>query len=156
MTQVFYYDTPVGKIGIAEEEGAVVRLLFPHEKAEPHYVEKETPLLKKAAKQVAEYFAGKRKVFDLPLKLKGTDFQVSCWNALLTVPYGKTVSYQHIAEKVGSPKGFRAVGGANHNNPIPLIVPCHRIIGKDGSLVGFGGGLPLKRYLLDLERDHAS
>ncbi len=103
------------------------------------------------AKQLEEYFAGTRKVFDLPLCPEGTDFQKRVWKALLEIPYGETRTYQEIAQKAGSPRGFRAVGMANHNNPIMIVIPCHRVIGKDGSLTGYGGGLDMKERLLKLE-----
>lgn len=111
----------------------------------------ETPLLQKAKKQLREYFAGNRREFDLPICLHGTDFQKKVWNVLQSIPYGETLSYGEVAAKIGNPKASRAVGGANNKNPIMIIVPCHRVIGADGSLVGFGGGLPAKEYLLALE-----
>jgi methylated-DNA-[protein]-cysteine S-methyltransferase len=101
--------------------------------------------------QLKSYFAGERKAFDLPLVLEGTTFQERVWTALQNIPYGETVSYKVLAERVGSPKAVRAVGAANGANPIPIIIPCHRVIGNDGSLTGFGGGLPLKKRLLELE-----
>ena len=101
--------------------------------------------------QLQSYFAGQRTNFDLPLLLEGTDFQKKVWTALQEIPYGRTISYKKLAEIVGSPKGVRAVGAANGANPIPIIIPCHRVIGHDGSLTGFGGGLPLKKQLLELE-----
>ncbi len=102
-------------------------------------------------RQLGEYFQGQRRVFELPLDLRGTPFQKSVWQAVYEIPFGRTVSYGQIAEIVGRPKGGRAVGAANHDNPIPIVVPCHRVIGADGSLTGFGGGLSLKRKLLALE-----
>ena len=101
--------------------------------------------------QLQCYFAGQRTNFDLPLQLEGTDFQKKVWTALREIPYGRTISYKKLAEIVGSPKGMRAVGAANGANPIPIIIPCHRVIGQDGSLTGFGGGLALKKLLLELE-----
>jgi len=111
----------------------------------------ETPLIKKAAEQLEEYFNGKRKVFDLPLVLQGTDFQVKIWKALQRIPYGETRSYGEIAAMTGNPKASRAVGMANNRNPIAIIVPCHRVIGSNGKLIGYAGGLELKQQLLDLE-----
>ncbi len=102
-------------------------------------------------RELEQYFAGKRTDFTCPLDLRGTDFQLRCWNALLEIPYGKTCSYADLARKVGSPRGFRAVGMANHDNPIPIIVPCHRVITSDHKLGGYGGGLDLKEKLLRLE-----
>jgi methylated-DNA-[protein]-cysteine S-methyltransferase len=104
-----------------------------------------------AERQLMEYFEKKRKIFDLPITLNGTDFQKSVWNALLGVPWGETRTYGQIAEIIGNPKASRAVGMANNRNPISIIVPCHRIIGTNGALVGYGGGLDIKRLLLDLE-----
>ena len=101
--------------------------------------------------QLQSYFAGELRSFDLPLLLEGTPFQKRVWNALKEIPYGETVSYKMLAERVGSPKAVRAVGAANGANPIPIILPCHRVIGNNGSLTGFGGGLPLKKKLLALE-----
>ena len=149
------YRFPIGEIIIAEEDGCISRLCFEgSDKAEVvrNFEHGETPLIKKAVKQLEEYFAGKRKVFDLPLYFEGTDFQKKVWAALLTIPYGETRSYGEIAAQVGNPKGPRAVGMANNRNPISIICPCHRVIGADGSLVGFGGGLDKKQFLLDLER----
>ena len=102
-------------------------------------------------KQLDEYFAGQRREFTMDLDLRGTDFQLRCWNALLAIPYGETCSYADLARKVGSPRGFRAVGMANHDNPIPIIVPCHRVITSDHKLGGYGGGLDVKEKLLDME-----
>jgi len=97
------------------------------------------------------YFAGERKHFDLSLLLEGTDFQKTVWTALRQIPYGETISYKQLAQRIGKPRAVRAVGAANGANPIPIIIPCHRVIGNDGSLTGFGGGLPLKKRLLELE-----
>jgi methylated-DNA-[protein]-cysteine S-methyltransferase len=102
-------------------------------------------------RQLQAYFRGELKVFDVPLAMEGTDFQLRVWNALRGIPYGETVSYAQLAERIGNPKAVRAVGLANGSNPIPIIVPCHRVIGSDGSLTGFGGGLPIKKILIELE-----
>ncbi len=102
-------------------------------------------------RELEEYFAGERREFSFALDLRGTDFQVACWRALLTIPYGETRSYADIARAVGSPRGFRAVGMANNRNPVAIVVPCHRVIASDGSLCGYGGGLDVKRRLLQLE-----
>jgi methylated-DNA-[protein]-cysteine S-methyltransferase len=109
------------------------------------------PLLRETARQLDAYFAGDLREFDLALALKGTPFQVRVWEALLQIPYGETRSYAQQARVVGTPDAVRAVGAANGRNPIPIVVPCHRVIGSNGKLTGFGGGLPLKRWLLDLE-----
>lgn len=107
-------------------------------------------------RQLQEYFSGSRKIFDLPLAPIGTDFQMRCWDALLQIPYGETRSYGDIARSVECPKGFRAVGMANNRNPISIVIPCHRVIGSDGKLVGFGGGLDIKKFLLDMENRYAN
>lgn len=103
--------------------------------------------------QLEEYFCGKRREFDIPLKLNGTEFQKTVWNALLTVPYGKTASYKDIAAMIGKPKAARAVGGANNKNPIIIIVPCHRVVGADGSLTGYAYGTDIKQTLLNIEKN---
>jgi len=152
----FYKYEGVGKLGVGVESGRITDLHFERSSIpRSDIVQEETPLHREAARQLDEYFSGKRKVFDLPLAPKGTDFQLRCWEALLRVPYGETRSYGDIARSVGSPRGFRAVGMANNRNPISIIIPCHRIIGSDGKLVGFGGGLDIKEFLLGLERKYA-
>jgi methylated-DNA-[protein]-cysteine S-methyltransferase len=118
------------------------------------FVEHDDEILEKTRTQLDEYLRGRRREFDIPLLLVGTDFQKSVWNALLQVPYGATASYLQIARAIGKEKAVRAVGNACRANPIGIIVPCHRIIGSDGSLVGYYGGLSLKRRLLNLERGH--
>lgn len=146
----------VGKIEIGTESKRITDVHFANSFVPPsEYSRKETPLHRKAAEQLREYFDGKLKVFDLPLAPVGTEFQMRCWDALLEVPYGETRSYGDIARAAGSPKGFRAVGMANNRNPIAMIIPCHRIIGSDGKLVGYGGGLDIKVFLLELERKNA-
>jgi len=137
---------------IAEENGAVCNIFFDNKKIPEDYEKQETPLIKKTAGQLDEYFNGKRKVFDLHLALHGTDFQIKVWNALRTIPYGETISYGQLAAMTGNPKACRAVGMANNRNPVPVIVPCHRVIGSNGSLTGYAGGLELKQNLLELER----
>lgn len=144
------FDTPVGAIGLEEENGAIVRLLLPGAPA-PRIACHETPLLTEGKRQLLEYLAGKRREFDLPLAPKGTEFYRSVWRALEEIPYGETRSYRDIAQAVGRPRAVRAVGQANHNNPIPIIIPCHRVVGANGSLTGYGGGLDLKERLLRLE-----
>ena len=151
MKNVFFYNLSKVNIGIAEEDKAIAGVFFGR-KIPAGFVKAETPLIKKAAGQIAEYLEGKRKVFSLPLVLHGTEFQKTVWRALQTIPYGETRSYKDIAILAGSPKAFRAVGLANNRNPISIIIPCHRVIGSNGDLVGYGGGLPLKKYLLELER----
>jgi len=147
-------------IGIAEEDNAVTELFFenhvPARFKKADCKEVETPLIKEAALQVEQYLAGKRRDFSVPLAACGTEFQKAAWNALLTIPYGETRSYKNMAEQIGRPKAVRAVGMANNRNPISIIIPCHRVIGHNGALTGYGGGLPLKRYLLELEQDRLS
>jgi methylated-DNA-[protein]-cysteine S-methyltransferase len=116
------------------------------------FVERNDEILEKTRKQVDQYLTGNRKEFDLPLLMVGTDFQRRVWKALMKIPYGVTSTYRQIAEDIGSPKAIRAVGNANNENPISIIVPCHRIIGSDGKLAGYGGGLSVKRRLLRLEQ----
>jgi methylated-DNA-[protein]-cysteine S-methyltransferase len=113
------------------------------------------PLMHETIRQLRVFFAGELREFDLPLDMAGTEFQKRVWRALLTIPYGETRSYTQIAAQIGAPKAVRAVGAANGRNPIPVIVPCHRVIGASGDLVGFGGGLAWKRLLLDLEAKNA-
>ena len=146
----------VGKIEIGTESERITDVHFAKSFVPPsEYSREETSLHQKAAEQLREYFEGRRKVFDLPLAPVGTEFQMRCWDALLEVPYGETRSYGDIARAAGSPKGFRAVGMANNRNPVAIIIPCHRIIGSDGKLVGYGGGLDIKVFLLELERKNA-
>lgn len=145
------YDSPAGRLWLAEENGAVADLRFgPFPGGTPG----ETPLLTQAIAQLEAYFAGSLQKFDLPLAPSGTPFQKSCWEALLTIPYGETRTYSDMAAAVGNPKARRAVGSANHHNPISIIIPCHRVIGKSGRLVGYGGGLDVKEMLLALEHKH--
>lgn len=151
MENGFCYQTPLGKIVLTENGTAITRLIF--NEVLPEGVNcMETPLLKKAFQELQEYLAGTRQSFDLPLSPRGTVFQQKVWKALQDIPYGVVCSYQDIARAIGNDKACRAVGGANNKNPISIIIPCHRVIGADGSLVGYGGGLQLKRKLLDLEK----
>ena len=113
--------------------------------------EDDNDVLRETRVQLDDYFAGKRRAFDLPLAPRGTDFQRGVWQTLATIPYGETISYAQLATRVGKPSAVRAVGAANGRNPLPIVLPCHRVIGSDGSLTGFGGGLPTKRFLLALE-----
>jgi methylated-DNA-[protein]-cysteine S-methyltransferase len=151
MTQTLYFNSPLGLMMAQEQDGAIIALDFV-QAPQPDDILAETPLLLEAKRQVLEYFAGKRRDFDLPLAPKGTPFQQRVWQALRDIPYGQTRSYGQIAAAVGNPKAGRAVGGANHRNPISLVQPCHRVIGSSGRLVGYGGGLDKKEALLALER----
>ena len=144
--------SPVGDLTLTEENGALTGLYFGRRSLEGE--EGLTALLEKASRQLEEYFAGKRKQFDLPLSLRGTEFQRQVWAALRDIPYGETRSYGQIAQAVGRPKAVRAVGMANHRNPLSILVPCHRVVGADGSLTGYGGGLEAKQFLLELEKRH--
>lgn len=151
MKYIWYYKTSIGKIAIAEEDGAVSHILFQGDMSLENYEKKETKTIKEAAKQLKAYFEGKLKKFDVPLLLQGTAFQKECWQALMEIPYGQTCTYKDIAVKIGNPKAVRAVGMSNNRNKIPIIIPCHRVIGSNGKLVGFAGGLDTKQQLLDLE-----
>jgi methylated-DNA-[protein]-cysteine S-methyltransferase len=155
MKKFYYYRYKFCNLFIAEENNAVccVSLNTNKIKKTQDFIYGETPLLKKAAGQLDEYFGKKRKKFNLPLALHGTDFQIKVWKALQNIPYGKTCSYGHLAGITGNSKAGRAVGMANNRNPIMIIIPCHRVIGKDGSLTGYAGGLKLKKKLLELEQD---
>ena len=152
-----YLDTPIGELLLAGEEGALAMIGFPkgsmRREPESDWIFNEAQL-EDAARQLREYFAGERRDFDLPLKLQGTEFQVSVLEALQDIPYGETTSYGEIAKRIGRPKAVRAVGAANGRNPIPIVVPCHRVIGSTGDLTGFGGGLDTKEALLRLEAEH--
>ena len=149
----FTYQTPVGELSIVCEGDYIVKVILSETF---HNVErKETPLIQKAYQQLLEYFEGKRKHFDLPLKPKGTPFQQTVWDALCQIPYGKTKSYKDIAEMIGNPKACRAVGMANNRNPIIIMIPCHRVIGASGALVGYAHGVEIKKQLLVLEMNNA-
>ena len=151
-----YLNTLVGKLLICGTEKGITQISFPKGKNyEPDKMWKENPdCFKEAVRQLELYFNGKLRHFSLPIILKGTGFQLKVWNILKDIPYGRTVSYKDVAEKTGSPKAARAVGGAVGKNPIPIIIPCHRVIGSDGNMVGFGGGLDVKNTLLGLERQY--
>lgn len=147
----YVYSSPIGDLTIAEKKGFLTAVAFGA--AIPDgYSRCNTSLIRQTAAQLKEYFAGCRKQFDLPLAPEGTAFQQKVWAALQTIPYGTTVSYLDIAVQIGNARACRAVGMANHNNPVSIIIPCHRVIGKNGSLVGYGGGLDIKTQLLKLEQ----
>lgn len=148
------FDTPLGQMGLGEEAGAIVRLYLPNAPI-PRLMPRPTPLLEEGRRQLLEYLAGERAYFTLPLAPQGTPFQQRVWAALRDIPYGQTRSYRDIALAVDCPRGFRAVGMANNKNPIPILIPCHRVIGTKGALVGYAGGLELKKSLLELERSQA-
>jgi methylated-DNA-[protein]-cysteine S-methyltransferase len=157
MTTTVHYrtvDSPVGPLTLAGHGDTLTNLRMVDQSHEPDREswEPDDDAFPDAVEQLAEYFAGERTGFDLDLELAGTEFQRRVWAALQTIPYGETRSYRDIAEQVGAPTGFRAVGLANGRNPIGIIVPCHRVIGATGSLTGYGGGLDRKRLLLELEK----
>lgn len=151
---IFYchFSAPLGRITIVQNGDAITHLHIgemPVLSADAE--ERATPLLQEACRQLSEYFAGTRQTFSLPLAPAGTDFQKKAWRALCTIPYGQTRTYKDMAIAIGCPKGFRAVGLANNKNPIAILIPCHRVIGANGKLVGYAGGLHLKKFLLELE-----
>ncbi len=150
-----YVDSPIGELLIACDEEAIRRIEFPRDESpaepEPDWQKSNSGLLQDAAMQLSEYFSGCRTVFTVPLIPEGTEFQRTVWRRLQEIPYGQTISYGELAKRLGNPKASRAVGAANGCNPIPIMIPCHRVIGSDGKLTGFGGGLPTKKALLTLE-----
>ena len=144
-----YFKSPIGILKIGIEEECLVELEFVNEKTEPKV---KTECSEKVIKQLREYFNGTRKEFELPLSFHGTEYQEKVWNALLTIPYGETCSYKKIAELIDNPKSVRAVGNANHKNPICIVIPCHRVIGHNNTLVGYGGGIVRKQALIEHEQ----
>jgi methylated-DNA-[protein]-cysteine S-methyltransferase len=153
-----YLTTPVGDLLLAGDDEALNLIGFPKGKMrhdpDPDWIFNEKPFAA-ARQQLKQYFAGERKEFDLPLNLTGTEFQVQVLEELQRIPYGETTSYGDIAKRIGRPKAVRAVGAANGRNPLPIIIPCHRVIGSSGDLTGFGGGLDTKEALLRLEAENA-
>lgn len=154
MTYNNYYKTQIGTFRIAEDGAAITEIDYVKEDGDVTEETLETPLLKKAAEQLKEYLLGKRNQFDLPLNPRGTEFQKRVWEVLKTIPYGETWSYKEVAMKLNKPTASRAVGMANNKNPIMIVIPCHRVIGANGALVGYAGGLELKEWLLDMEKTH--
>src|SRR6266849_932527 len=152
MTVLYYatFESPVGPLLLAGDSNALRRVSFESSKRSPlpqaDWKQNQSAFAE-VIRQLQAYFRGELKEFDLPLAMEGTEFQLRVWNALRRIPYGETVSYSQLAERIGNPKAVRAVGLANGSNPIPIIVPCHRVIGSDGSLTGFGGGLSTKKKL---------
>jgi len=146
--------TPIGELLLVADDDGLTEIHFRVEDRQSCLSGKgqaRLPVLHRAIEQLTEYFEGKRKTFDVPLSLRGTTFQLECWLALQRIPFGATATYGEIARTIGRPAAVRAVGAANGANPIPIIVPCHRVIGSNGSLTGFGGGIDVKRWLLDFE-----
>jgi methylated-DNA-[protein]-cysteine S-methyltransferase len=153
--------TPVGTLTAYASEAGLKALLWAGAQDKRFGIREAVkdgalPLLERLARQLTEYFDGTRRVFDLPLRPEGTEFQRLAWEALRAIPYGSTRTYREQAEAIGRARAVRAIGAANGRNPLPIIVPCHRVIGADGSLTGFGGGLDIKRFLLDLEAAQGS
>ncbi|WNQ14146.1 methylated-DNA--[protein]-cysteine S-methyltransferase [Paenibacillus aurantius] len=162
-----YYDeieTPIGPLVLCAGEEGLCRIEFGSFRRGEPFLEawsrkytgadrlvRDDRFLQPAVDQLQQYFAGERTAFDLPIQLYGSDFQVKVWRALTGIPYGETRSYKEIGEVIGAPKAVRAVGGANNRNPLPIVVPCHRVIGSNGAMVGYGGGLAIKEQLLGLE-----
>ncbi|MDO4482106.1 MAG: methylated-DNA--[protein]-cysteine S-methyltransferase [Bacillota bacterium] len=161
------FESPVGELYAAEKDGSIT--MIGHKESAERYFRKSgsggsgipenaerrrTEVIERAVFQLNEYFEGKRKKFDLPLAPEGTDFQLKDWKALCEIPYGETRSYRDIAEAIDCPGGYRAVGMANNRNPIMIVIPCHRVIGANGSMVGYGGGIPVKQYLIELEKNN--
>lgn len=155
MRYFYKYDSPIGPLYLGEENGSL-RLLVFHEE-DPRlegYTARKTPILEQAKRELGEYFAGKRQRFEVPLRVQGTDFQEKVWHKLQAIPYGETRSYKEIAESMRSPGASRAVGLTNKRNPISIIIPCHRVVGHSGKLIGYAGGLDAKEFLLELEQRH--
>lgn len=161
MTSTTQLDSPIGRLRLVATDQGLSRLLFDGQADADLRSDGDStrtddhPVLAAATTQLEEYFAGQRQEFDVPLDLAGTEFQRAAWSALASVPYGETRSYRQQAEAVGRPKAVRAIGAANGRNPVPIVLPCHRIVGSDGSLTGYGGGLPIKEYLLNHEQAQA-
>lgn len=155
MTTYTTIDSPAGPLLLAADDDGLRAIEFQPSRhrvrRDAAWREGDHPLLRLAGAQLAEYFAGSRHAFELPLAPRGTAFQCDVWRTLASIPYGETVSYAQLASRIGKPAATRAVGAANGRNPLPIVLPCHRVIGADGSLTGFGGGLPTKQFLLQLE-----
>lgn len=152
MTKYAYsFESKISNLSIYEVDNKIVRIEFNEENTDKNYKYEMTPTIKNAIREIEEYLDGDRKIFTVPIELYGTEFQVKVWNELLKIPYGETKTYKEIAKSIGNEKACRAVGGANNKNPIPIIVPCHRVIGSNSSLVGYKGGLQIKKALLEVE-----
>ena len=146
----YLFGTPLGTMALAAEDGAITRLYLPNTPM-PRLMPHPTPLLLEGERQVLEFLAGKRRTFDLPLNPQGTPFQRKVWAALRDIPWGETRSYKDIALAVDCPRGFQAIGQANHRNPLPILIPCHRVVAADGGPGGYGGGPEMKKALLAVE-----
>jgi methylated-DNA-[protein]-cysteine S-methyltransferase len=149
-------ESPIGRLRLIADGDRLVGIWFEHgrdaARGAPGLENRPSPVLYRTRRQLEEYFAGERQRFDLPLDPRGTDFQRRVWQRLGSIAYGETTTYGALARELGDPGASRAVGLANGSNPLPIVIPCHRVIGADGSLTGFGGGLPVKQALLELER----
>ena len=145
----YSYETKLGSVTFVEEDGTLLAITTHHSYEGERL---ETTLIKEAYRQLSEYLIGERKSFDLPFNPRGTEFQRQVWKALFDIPYGETRSYKQIAEAIGNPKAVRAVGMANNRNPLLIVIPCHRVIGANGKLVGYAAGIEMKEYLLKLEK----
>jgi methylated-DNA-[protein]-cysteine S-methyltransferase len=180
MKSIFYYQTDLGHIGIAEEDNKITNVFLKPDICQmqdadlnkysdlkdsteqnscvnsKNYCLKETDILKEAYSQLYEYLQGKRQVFSVPLAPYGTEFMKSVWKCLCDIPYGETKSYKDIAKAIGNEKACRAVGQANNRNRIPIFIPCHRVIGTNGSLIGYNSGLQVKKLLLEIEKQHGN
>lgn len=143
-----FCNTPIGALEIECDNIGITKIAYAGGEREEVQA---TGIIEAARAQLKEYFCGNRREFDLPLNPKGTEFQKRVWAELLKIPYGEVLSYGELAKRIGNPNASRAVGGANHNNPVMIVVPCHRVIGKNGSLTGYAGGIEIKRRLLELE-----
>lgn len=150
MKNAMVMQSPIGLLTLVEEDGALAEIRFG--KCVQDETIRQTPLLQRTMQELSEYFSGVRKTFSIPLRPSGTAFQHKCWDALLRIPYGETRTYAQQAQMIGNPKACRAVGMGNHLNPIPILIPCHRVVGKNGTLTGYAGGLSIKEKLLTLER----
>lgn len=146
----FVYPTPLGRITLACDGTALTRMVFGAEQLLGQY--EPCSITNRASTEIQEYLAGRRTSFSVPLNPQGTDFQKRVWNALQNIPYGQTRSYKEIAQVLGNEKAVRAIGMANNKNPLPIFIPCHRVIGTNGDLVGYAFGLKIKQFLLDLEK----
>ena len=148
MQRMKIVDSPVGALTLVDEDGALAAIRFgAAEEAGQH-----SKVLECAARQLEEYFSGERRAFSMPLLIRGTPFQRRVWQALMEIGYGETATYEEVAVRIGNPKACRAVGMANNRNPLPIVIPCHRVVGKGGELVGYAGGLDVKAWLLNLEK----
>jgi len=149
------YETLIGKITIGEIDGYITNIYFENDKLPNNIEVKETDLIKETIRQIQLYLSGNLRNIDVPIAINGTKFQKFVWNELSKIEYGQTCTYKEVAVKIGNPKACRAVGNANNKNKLPIIIPCHRVVGTSGKLVGFAGGLDIKQKLLDIEKNYS-